>query len=702
VDRCKIQLCTDVLILWFSTFKGNASLTPVSYKYEAGHAWVMIDNPPVNATSRAVRSGLLDAVGRSVRDGCRTGMIICKGKTFVAGGDISEFGKPALEPHLPDVYQSIEQSPVIWASALHGTVLGGGFELAMACHVRVALGGTRFGLPEVNLGLVPGAGGTQRLPRLVGAELAADLASSGRLIDAQALLAAGGLDAVVDADLVEHTRLMLDTTTSQPMAVSERRVVPVAEDFFETFKLQAKKKSKGAIAPLLNVNAVQWSCDTEFSDGQKRERTLHLKLRDSDQSVALRHVFFAERSVSKPEVIKNVEPRQIDHVTVVGGGLMGAGIAASCLNAGFTVHLLEVDNKSVAAAKQRVRDLLDGALKRGKINKQRHEKQTEAFSCGSDYQAAAKTNIAIEAVFEDMAVKQQVFKKLNDTIRKSALLATNTSYLDPELIADGIGNPERIIGLHFFSPAHIMKLLEIVRTRATSASTLSTAFHFARRLGKVGVLSGVCDGFIGNRMLAAFRRQGDYLLADGATPAQVDAAMRSYGLPMGPYELQDLTGLQIGWANRKRLEPDRSPAERYVNIADKLCEQERFGQRTGRGWYRYKANDRTPIVDDEVTQLVKDYSTQHGIVRRSFTELEIQNSMIAVMANEGMRILEEGIAERPSDIDIVKIHGYGFPRWRGGPMHAAQVQGREVIVRWLSEADRQSPGSWVFAKHFGG
>ena len=675
-------------------------MTPVSYKNEAGHAWVMIDNPPVNATSRAVRSGLLDAVGKSVRDGCRTGMIICKGKTFVAGGDISEFGDPPLEPHLPDVYRSIEQSPIIWASALHGTVLGGGFELAMACHIRVALQGTRFGLPEVNLGLVPGAGGTQRLPRLVGAEMAADLASSGRLIDAQTLFAAGGLDAVVDKDLVDQTRLMLNTTVNQPLAVSERRIIPVEEGFFKTFKLQAKKKSKGAIAPLLNVDAVQWACDTDFSDGQKRERSLHLKLRDSDQSVALRHVFFAERAVSKPAVIKDVKSKQIEHVTVVGGGLMGAGIAAACLSAGFTVHLLEVDSTSVAAAEVRVKELLDGALKRGKINQQRYDKQAKAFSCGSDYQSVARTDIAIEAVFEDIAVKQKVFKKLKDHIKGSALLATNTSYLDPELIAEGIGNPERIIGLHFFSPAHIMKLLEIVRTRATSATTLSTAFEFARRLGKVGVLSGVCDGFIGNRILAAYRRQGDYLLADGATPSEIDAAMRAYGMPMGPYQLQDLTGLQIGWANRKRLAPGRSPSERYVDIADTLCEQDRFGQRSGRGWYRYKAGDRTPIVDDEVTKLVEDYSKKHGIVRRSFTEKEIQNSMLAVMANEGMRILDEGIAERASDIDIVKIHGYGFPRWRGGPMHAAEVQGVDAVVKLLGDVDRQSPESWVIANRY--
>ena len=679
-------------------------MAPVNYENESGFARVTINNPPVNATSRAVRAGLLDAVGQAERDGCRTGVIMCHGRTFVAGGDISEFGKPAIEPHLPDVYRQIEQSPVIWAAALHGTVLGGGFELAMACHIRVALQGTRFGLPEVNLGLVPGAGGTQRLPRLVGAGLAADLASSGRMIDAGALFAAGGLDAVVDEDLIDQTLLMLKATAVQPLTVSERLVMPVAGDFFASGKRRAKKKAKGADAPLLNFNAVQWACDTDFDEGQARERKLHLELRDSDQSVALRHVFFAERAVSKPDALKaegkDVAGSTIKHVTVVGGGLMGAGITASCLNAGFAVHLLEVDSQSVADAKTRVDGLLAGALKRGKITEQLYKKQTEVFSCGSDYREVADTDIAIEAVFEDLEVKKQVFKKLAGHIRSDALLATNTSYLNPELIAEGISNPERIVGLHFFSPAHIMKLLEIVRTRHTSATVLATSFEFAKRLRKTGVLSGVCDGFIGNRILAAYRRQGDYLLADGATPAQVDAAMRAYGMPMGPYELQDLTGLQIGWANRKRQQPDRSPTERYVNIADTLCEQQRFGQRAGHGWYRYQADDRTPVIDDEVTQLVIDYSKNHGIERRSYTESEIQHSMIAVMANEGMRILEEGIAERASDIDIVKIHGYGFPRWRGGPMHAAQIQGVDAMVEWLNEVDRQSPDSWVIADQY--
>ncbi len=675
-------------------------MNPVFYHNDSGRAWVTIDNPPVNATSQAVRAGLIEAMVSAERDNCRTGVIVCLGKTFVAGGDISEFGKPPQEPHLPDVYWQLEQSPVIWAVALHGTVLGGGFELAMAAHVRVAATGTRFGLPEVNLGLVPGAGGTQRLPRLVGAELAADLASSGRMIDAQVLFDAGGLDAVVDDDLEGHIGKLLDSASSHPLTTSERNILPVADDYFSTLAVSVEKKAKGAKAPLLNIEAVKWATETDFSEGQVRERQLHLALRDSEQSIALRHAFFAERLVSKPAVIKNVSAAAVKHITVVGGGLMGAGISAACLAAGLNVHLIEVDESAVTAANERVTGLLQGALKRGKITEAGFEAQRKAFSCGDDYRASANTDIAIEAVFEDMRVKQKVFVELAKHIRDDAILATNTSYLNPEEIGADIKNPQRIVGLHFFSPAHIMKLLEIVATKHTNEQALATAFSLAKRIRKVGVLSGVCDGFIGNRMLAAYRRQGDYLLADGATPQQIDAAMRAYGLPMGPYELQDLTGLQIGWANRKRQAPTRAATERYVSIADQLCEKERFGQRSGSGWYRYESNNRSPVVDDEVEQLIQAYSNKNGIQRRAFTDQEIQDSMIAVLANEGARILEDDIAERALDIDMVKIHGYGFPRWRGGPMHAADTMGDDAVAAILATVDKQSPNSWVIAKKY--
>ena len=672
----------------------------VTYTHEDGIAMVTIDHPPVNAMSLVVREGLLDAVKNAHADGLTRGLILCKGRTFVAGGDISEFSKPPQEPHLPDVYQAIEDSPAIWLAAMHGTVLGGGFELAMACDYRIAASGTRFGLPEVNLGLVPGSAGTQRLPRLVGAELAADLCCSGRIISAVDLHRHGGLDQIIDTELKPAALEFLRAAEAPALAVSQRPVPPVTADFFEQHKLKTIKAARGAEAPLHNLDAVKWATETDFSIGQPRERELHLKLRNSDQSIALRHAFFAQRAVSKPDAIKDAIARDINRIAIVGGGLMGSGITAACLNAKLNVVMIEASNEAAENGRSHVTKLLDGALQRGLIDETAYQQRLNNFTCTTQYSETAACDIAIEAVFEDLAVKQTVFKSLADHMSQDAIIATNTSYINPCDIAEGIANPSRIVGLHFFSPAHIMKLLEIVQTPETTGDVLATAFALAKKLRKVGALSGICDGFIGNRMLAAYRRQADYLLADGATPAQIDNAMRTYGLPMGPYELQDLTGLQIGYANRKRLAPTRNPNERYITIADQLCEMERFGQRSSRGWYLYEAGSRKPIDDPQVLDMVEAYSAEQNIKRRAFTDTEIQQSLIAILANEGEKILQEGIAERSLDIDMVKIHGYGFPRWRGGPMHTAAQIGDETIKQVLRRVVSQSPQSWVLAAKY--
>ena len=672
----------------------------VTYKQEDGIALVTIDHPPVNAMSLVVREGLLAAINNAVADGVEKGLILCNGRTFVAGGDISEFSKPPQEPHLPDVYQALEDSPVIWLAAMHGTVLGGGFELAMACDYRVAASGTRFGLPEVNLGLVPGSAGTQRLPRLVGAELAADLCCSGRMISALDLHQQGGLDQIIDDDLIPEALHILRAVKKPDLPVSKRSVPPVATDFFENHKAKVIKAARGAKAPLHNLDAVKWATETDFSIGQPRERELHLKLRNSDQSIALRHAFFAERAVSKPDAIKGATARSLNHIAIVGGGLMGSGIAAACLNAKLNVAMIEASDDAVENGRNNVVKLLDGALQRGLIDDAAYQARLNNFTCTTQYEDTAECDIAIEAVFEDLAVKQNVFKSLAAHMRNDAIIATNTSYINPCDIAAGVSNPGRIVGLHFFSPAHIMKLLEIVQTPETTSEVLATSFALAKKLRKVGALSGICDGFIGNRMLAAYRRQADYLLADGATPRQIDNAMRAYGLPMGPYELQDLTGLQIGYANRKRLAPTRSPDERYVTIADQLCELERFGQRSGKGWYLYEEGNRKPIDDPQVLKIVEAYSAEQNIQRRSYSETDIQQSLIAVLANEGEKILQEGIAERSLDIDMVKIHGYGFPRWRGGPMHTAAQIGDSAIKQTLQNVIAQSPQSWVLATKY--
>ncbi|MEQ9695379.1 FAD-dependent oxidoreductase [Shimia sp. SDUM112013] len=665
----------------------------VTVTHQDDVAWVEINNPPVNATSTAVRQGLADAV--QAVQGARVAVLTCAGRTFVAGGDMSEFDAPPVEPHLPDVVQMIEDSPVPFIAAMHGNVLGGGFEIAMGCAWRIAVAGTGFGLPEVNVGLIPGAGGTQRLPRLIGMDAAIDIACSGKIIKADEMLALGGIDIVAE-DLNSAVAAFVASLPERPVGVSARAVPAFDSALIDTKRTALVKRAKGQQSPLENLTALQWAL-APFAEGQPKERARHLELRQSAESRALRHAFFAERVVAKPDAIKGAEPRQIDSLVVVGGGLMGAGIATSALNSGLSVTLIERDAEAAATAETRVHGLLEGAVKRGKMTAEAFEARKAAFRAASDYAAAASAPLAIEAVFEDVDVKREVFQKLSAVMDKNAILATNTSYLDPMLIFGGIENQSRCLGLHFFSPAHIMKLLEIVKTPHTSAEVLATGFALGKRLRKVSVLSGICDGFIGNRILAAYRRAADYLLADGALPYQVDAAMRKVGVPMGPYEMQDLTGLQIAWANRKRQAATRDPKERYVTIADQLCEMDRLGQRTGKGWYRYEEGNRTPQRDPEVEDLIVKYSADHGIIRRDFSDEDISGRLLAVMANEGAQIVAEGIAERPADVDMVKIHGYGFPRWRGGPMQYATEIGWQKSQEFMQLVVEESPDSWKIA-----
>lgn len=647
-------------------------ISPVSVDIEGDIAWITIDYPPVNATSVAVRIGLEKALSKL--GDTKVAFLYCAGKTFVAGGDMSEFDAPPALPHLPDVVQAIEDSPTLIVALMHGTVLGGGFEMAMACAWRIAKAGTKFGLPEVNVGLIPGAGGSQRLPRLIGMEDAIDVACSGKILKANELLKLGGLDLVVDGDLKEAARSFAATLPERPTPVSLREVPKYDDALIENKRRAIAARAKGQQSPLHNLDALEWSA-LPFIEGQPLERALHMKLRHTPESRALRYAFFAERAVAKPAAISGATPRTINEVTIVGGGLMGAGIATAMLNANLAVTLIERDAESAKVAYDRVQGLLEGALKRGKISVEIMNTRLGAFHASNDYAVAKSADLAIEAVFEDVSVKSEVFAKLASVVSDTAILATNTSYLDPQEIFKGIPHPERCLGLHFFSPAHIMKLLEIVKMPTTSREVLASCFALGKRLRKVSVLSGICDGFIGNRMLSAYRREADYLLADGALPYEVDAAMRAFGMPMGPYELQDLTGLQIAWANRKRQSKTRDKSERYIGIADQLCEMGRLGQRTGLGWYKYSEGDRSPRRDETVEKLIADYSASKGITRRKFSAEQISERLLAVLANEGKRIVEEGIAEHNPDVDTVQINGYGFPRWRGGPMHYAETIG---------------------------
>ncbi|MCP5085374.1 MAG: FAD-dependent oxidoreductase [Rhodobacteraceae bacterium] len=666
----------------------------VSVRIQDDIAVVTIDNPPVNATGAKVRSGLSEAVQLCEQEEVRAAVIVCAGRTFVAGGDISEFGKPPVEPHLPDVYQIIEDSPIPWIAAMHGTVLGGGFELAMACAFRLARTGTRFGLPEVNVGLIPGAGGSQRLPRLIGVEASLPLVTTGAMIGASELLELGGLDGVFDGDPLEAALVFARSLPPRPAPVSLRDVAPVADSFFDEARTKTTAKARGQESPVHNIDALEWATALPFSEGQLKERALHMELRETPQSRALRHAFFAERQVSKPAAIAAAAPRRITRIAVVGGGLMGAGIAFAALQAGLKVTLIERDQEAAQEGRTRITGLIEGGVRRGKLSPEKAAELEAKLNDSTDYSAAAGADLAIEAVFEDMGVKQAVFRSLAAVMDEDAILATNTSYLDPTEIMQGITNPTRCIGLHFFSPAHIMKLLEIIRLPGTSAEVIATGFDLGKRMRKVSVLSGICDGFIGNRILAAYRRQADYLLMDGATPAEVDAAMRGFGMPMGPYELQDLTGLQIAWANRKRLAASRDPKERYVEIGDRLCEGGRLGQRSGKGWYRYEESNRKPLTDNFVSDLIVKLQDEAGITRQSFSAGEITDRILAVIINEGALIVEEGIAERALDVDMVMIHGYGFPRWRGGPMNYTNEIGLDRVKAAMDAVQAQSPDSW--------
>ncbi len=487
----------------------------VTVTVENDIAWLTINNPPINAASRDMRAGLVEAIKQA--QSAKLAVLIGAGRTFTAGGDMTEFDHAPQEPHLPDVVQILENSKTPFIAALHGTVLGGGFEIAMGCAWRIAKTGTRFGLPEINIGIIPGAGGTQRLPRLIGMKAAIDMACTGQMIDAAALFELGGLDAITD-DLHGFVQDFANNLPPQPTPISQRKVAPLPAQELETLKAGIIKRSKGQQAPLDNFKAIGWAT-LPFEKGQPMERSKHLAMRDTPESRSLRHAFFAERSVAKPAAIKGATPREITHVAIVGGGVMGVGITISCLNAGLKVSIVERDTANASAAQALVLGILETAAERGKTTVDQAKERMAQFNSSDDCATASTADLAIEAVFEDLATKQSVFVQLAEVMDKNAILATNTSYLDPAQIFKDIKNPSRCLGLHFFSPAHIMKLLEIVAMPATAPEVLATGFALGKRLQKTSVLSGICDGFIGNRMLASYRRAADYLLADGALPA---------------------------------------------------------------------------------------------------------------------------------------------------------------------------------------
>ncbi|MBA1154680.1 3-hydroxyacyl-CoA dehydrogenase NAD-binding domain-containing protein [Microvirga mediterraneensis] len=657
-------------------------------------ALIEIDNPPVNATSQAVRAGLLAAIQEVDHDPRIEAVVIaCAGKTFVAGADIREFGQIPREPHLPDVINAIEACAKPVVAAIQGTALGGGCEIALACHARVAEPGASLGLPEVKLGLVPGAGGTQRLPRLVGLEAALDLVTSGRPVKAQEALRLGLVDRLSSGDLRQDAMALARELIGQPLRrTGERRVAPMDVEAASAKIKEIRKKARGAEAPGKAADLVLLAATLPLQEGMARERETFLELRSSAQSAALRHAFFAERDVMRLPGLDKVEPRPVRKVGIVGAGTMGSGIAIAFADAGFDVRIVETSEQALSAGQARVKDVYDKQVSSGRITPDARDERLKAIGYAVGISSLSDRELVIEAVFEDLEVKRALFRDLDAILPIGTILATNTSYLDISLIAAATSRPADVVGLHFFSPAHVMKLLEIVRTDATAADVVATGLALAKRLRKIPVVCRVCDGFVGNRILSRYRQQAEYLLEEGALPHEVDAALEAFGFPMGPFAVSDLAGLDINWARRKRLAPTRDPRERYVDIADRLCEAGRFGRKTGAGWYRYEGGTRE--IDPAVTALVEESSQRRGLTRRPISAEEIQSRIRAAIVNEACKILDERIVERPLDVDVVMMHGYGYPAWRGGPLFEADRVGLQPILAQVKERAAQDGPGW--------
>ncbi|MDK4702605.1 3-hydroxyacyl-CoA dehydrogenase NAD-binding domain-containing protein [Rhizobium sp. CNPSo 4062] len=632
---------------------------------------VTIDNAPVNALSADVRAGLMAAFDHAEKDGAVKGVVLTgTGNSFIGGADIKEFGKPPVQPHLPDVISRIEFSPKPVVAAINGVALGGGLEVALACHRRLAAPAAKLGLPEVKLGIVPGAGGTQRLPRLTGIAAAIDMIANARIVSAAEALKLGIVDGVAKGELIAEA--IVDTKTANAAALRRTgslTVPPEAADAIDKAASDALRKARSQRAPAEAIRLVRLATTVSLSEGLAEERRTFIELRDSEEAAALRHVFFAERAAGKVERLEAVAPRKIETIGIVGTGLMGSGIAVSALNGGFRVIGVEQNADAADKGRERIAGLLDKAVQSGRLDAAGREDRLGRLTVTANMQQLVQADLVIEAVFDDLTVKTELFQRLDTIVRADAVLATNTSYLDPDVIAAATQRPERVVGLHFFSPANVMRLLEVVKCKNTAPDALATALALAKRLGKLPVVSGVTEGFIGNRIFSAYRREAEYMVEDGASPLEIDAALEAYGFPMGPFAVFDMAGLEIAWARRKRQAATRDPAERYVVIADRLCEAGRFGQKTGRGWYAYPNGKRT--VDPEVTAVIEAARAEKGIVPRSFTAEEIVSRLLKAMAIEGEALLAESIAARASDIDLVMINGYGFPASKGGPMFAA-------------------------------
>ena len=676
--------------------------TSTSYAVHGPVAVVTLNNPPVNGLGHALRSGIVAALDQALADPQVQAIVLTgSARAFSGGADVREFGTPKAgqEPTLPSVIRALDGATKPVVAAIAGVCLGGGLELALGCHYRVALPDASLGLPEVKLGLLPGAGGTQRLPRLIGLEPALNMIVSGQPVPANAFAGTPLVHALIEGDLVEGAVAFAAQVAARgeplPRARDLKVKQPNADAFLQFARNTVAAASKPFPAPLQCVEAVAASLKP-FDEGLQTERTLFQALMQTPESRALRHVFQAERAAAKvPGLPEGTVLRPIARVGVIGAGTMGGGITMNFLNAGIPVVLLEMKQEALDRGLATIRKNYENSMKKGKLKPEQVEQRMGLITPTLDYAAFADADLVIEAVFEEMGVKEAVFRQLDAVAKPGAILASNTSYLDIDRIATFTQRPQDVIGLHFFSPANVMRLLEIVRGAQTAPDVLATSLQLAKQIKKVAVVSGVCDGFIGNRMLARYGAAAQGLINAGALPQQIDGALQKFGLAMGPFRMGDLAGLDIGWATRKRKAAEAGVEMKPI-VADKLCEAGRFGQKTGAGWYRYEAGNRTPLPDSVTEQLIADYRAAHGITPRKIGDEEIVERCIFALVNEGARILEEGIAARASDIDLVYLNGYGFPLHRGGPMLYADTVGLPQVVRSLRRfaAEPGADASW--------
>jgi 3-hydroxyacyl-CoA dehydrogenase len=661
-------------------------------------AVLTVDNPPVNALSQHVRQGLLEGVKQAIADAAVSAIVItCGGRTFIAGADITEFGKPPAAPGLHEVLDLVESSPKPVVAAVHGTALGGGLEVTLACHYRVGVKDARFGLPEVKLGLLPGAGGTQRLPRVVGVEKALSMIVSGDPIRADEALKHGLIDEIVEGDLTAAGVAFADKVLAERRPLKKIRdlddklaAVRGKPEVFANFRKSVARQTRGFRAPENCIKAVEAAVNLPFAEGLKRERELFLELMNSPESKAQRYFFFAEREAAKiPDVPADTPIKDVRKAAVIGAGTMGGGIAMNFANVGIPVTVVEMSQDALDRGLGIVRKNYEATASRGRLTAADVEKRMGLIQGTTDWNEIRDADIIIEAVFEEMPIKKQVFAKLDGLAKPDAVLATNTSTLDVDEIASATTRPASVIGTHFFSPANVMRLLENVRGAKSSKSTVATVMTLGRRINKVPVLVGVCYGFVGNRMLHQRGQQAEKLILEGALPHQVDKVLTDFGFPMGPFAMGDLAGLDVGWRIRKGRGV-KSP------VADRICELGRFGQKTGSGYFRYEKGDRTPIPDPEVEKIIVDVATEMGITRRHITDEEILQRLLYPMVNEGAKILEEKIAIRASDIDVIWVYGYGWPVYRGGPMFwADQIGLRSVRDTMLAFQKATGDAFWT-------